>query len=1020
MTGLAPASRPPTTAPGRPGNPYKFLDYFEESDEAAFAGRDQDIAEVVSKVCARRTLVLFGRSGLGKTSLLKAGVFPKLRDRGYHPVYVRTLTDPSADLRAALLAEAGALGIEPPPGGAEAGFGPLVASLTLGRTLVIVLDQFEELFTLFRKEDRARNAFIDALADLVDDHELRLRVVFSLREDYLAELEAFRRRLPRLLENRYRLGPLTVFGAREAIVRPLKQGGIAYSQALTTRLLDLLAEDGFDPPMLQIVCHGVYDAAYDRAAAASTDSALRLDVQDLVKVGGLEGIFGRHLDAVTKRIPKEELLLTRMILDALITQEGTKRAVTAGSLASSGRFAVSVEEVGPILRSLERYGLLRRERRGEDDWFELVHEKLVEYVSSWVILDRTFTKFKAAYNLIANGSSDGNWRTEPDALLNRGQIDGVIGPFRDRLKLDPGQVEYLAHGAIFGGSEAAAYWSDRLGGGKGVEVLLWALGDRDRAYRLGAAQVAGQFADPDGRITEAAMALALAEDPEIEVRRAIGLSLADLRKASRQARAAVDRPTSGTGLRMAISRADLRDPGRLARLLAAVSAAVQGLLELPATIRRRGPVAVICGAAWGLASLAVGWARWLFGLPSWAYRELFTTRPLIETIAALAEKGDPLEGFNVWHRLKARRLAMRRLRERSKDLIRAQSLAGASRGALAGVTWVLPAWFFFYPFPSGPSGSLNYSTPTYSPFEFWYPFCYFMFLGAFVGWALSRFARPYQPEGRPAVRGRARPSAAIGLGAIGGIAAWMVMGFIVGTRSNLTQIVSDLGAKVVAVATCGGLLGGCVGWIAANMAAPEILTDDARWRPLRPLFRSWLAALACFLFGVSFAALLVMTRPLGQDGSFLPDFVLLPAVTLMGMIAASVATETTVHLACRSAGRPGPLGRWAWPIVAAVALPRLIYFVLVYLEAIDRPFKWNPSSSLYVSGVARRMTDFVVVILYVRSYVALVAAVARIAAARSHSISPTLEPSIPTAWKARIWVLGAVLLDLLASLATFL
>src|SRR5690606_7577464 len=106
----------------------------------------------------------------------------------------------------------------------------------------------------FRDNPAARAEFIDALVNVIHDTSLDLRVVFSLREDYLAELDDFRRSLPDLFDNELRLSPLTAFGAREAIIRPLRHAGIPYSQALVARLIDLLDGCDYDPPLLQIFC----------------------------------------------------------------------------------------------------------------------------------------------------------------------------------------------------------------------------------------------------------------------------------------------------------------------------------------------------------------------------------------------------------------------------------------------------------------------------------------------------------------------------------------------------------------------------------------------------------------------------------------------------------------------------------------------------------------------------------------------------------------------------------------------
>ena len=1006
---LALDSPPPEAATKRPDNPYKFLDYFDERDEPAFAGRDQDIAEMVSKISSNRTLVLFGRSGLGKTSLLKAGVFPRLRERGYHPVYVRTLSDPSADLRAALHAEFSKLGVEPPPKGTEVGFGTLVGALTANRTLVIVLDQFEELFTLFRKKDQARNALIDDVADLIDDHKLRLRVVFSLREDYLAELDVFQRRLPHLLESRYRLGALTVFGAREAIVRPLKQKRIGYSQALVARLLDLLAEDGFDPPMLQIVCTEVYGAADDLDL-----SAPRLELKHVDKLDGLEGIFGRYLDRVMKspELARTDLLLTRMVLDSLMTQEGTKRAVTAESLACQGRFVATIEEVSEILKRLEKVGLLRREYRGGADWFELIHEKLVEYVSSWVVEDPKFSRFQVARDMIANGCRARDWRTKSEGLLNRGQIDDVIGPFRDRLKLDPIPNEYLVQGAIFNGSETAAYWSHRYGQGPSLEILSRGLQDQDPNYRRGAARVAGQFADPDGRIVGAL--LSLVEDPDIDVRRAVGRSLTTLREAARQSRrVAVDPPALEAQPRGKGDRKGLRNPERMLKLLlvAARSLLIGSIQTIRDSIRRRGLFSVVVGGIWGFIRWNVRLPRRILGFSAAAVRALMVTRPIDETLAVMAEQGDSLEGYPLWRRLKARRLATRRLREQNEDVIKNLSLAGAAGGARASMVWSLIVWFFFYPFyyhhVSGSSNTL---------FNFGDPIPYLSLLGAVVGWALARLiARRRPPAAGSSSRNRMRLVIGIVTGATVGMMAWPCLGYLSGSLSDQTPYQMEQVTKAIAVATCGGLLGAIIGWISSSTNAPEILRGNSRWHPFRLLIRSWFATFTSFVFGFILFLYFVGFKDFGESGAFFANCIALPGLTLLGMVASSTATETTAHVAYRSATGSGPIGRWGWATTASVAIP---YIANVFFYHMLFPFFYYVfSSKTYYDIIFEKDNYCSVCVCYAFSFSSFVVAFARISAlSRAGTLAKIAHQPPRRSWIARGFILAAAVL---ASLAYF-
>ncbi|HEY2154911.1 MAG TPA: hypothetical protein VGH33_04730, partial [Isosphaeraceae bacterium] len=484
--------------------------------------------------------------------------------------------------------------------------------------------------------------------------------------DYLAELEAFRRQLPALLDCRFRLGPLTAFGAREAIVRPLRRWGIAFSQALVARLLDLLSAEGFEPPMLQIVCTEVYRAARNR-----DPGDVRLLTEDLDEVGGLDGVFGRYLDNVTATITRGKLLVSRMILDALMTQEGTKRAVTADWLAAEGRFLVAPDDIEEMLDALARLGLLRPERRSGVTWYELIHEKLVSYVRSWVGSDQVFSNFQIARDIVGNGSRGGLFRTNPGALLNLGQVDDVVGPFRDYLRLDALESEYLVRSAIYNGSASSAYWAGRHGMAEGVSILLEYLGHADRRYRPGAARAAGSFDDPDGRIHAAT--LALGADPSVEVRQAAGVSLARLRRA-RKGRAGAESTAPATPGREAapFTITAVRATGAgLSRVVAAITGFPaelrSALRRARSAIRRLGPLGAL---------------RQL-------HHDLLGDVPELEMWAAAAEEGDRLEGLRLWQRVRARRLAASRFRARFAESIKAQNRAGALAGVFAGAAWGL-------------------------------------------------------------------------------------------------------------------------------------------------------------------------------------------------------------------------------------------------------------------------------------------------------------------------------------------
>ena len=680
--------------------PYKFLDYFEEADEPKFAGRDRDITEVISRVTSSRTFVLFGRSGLGKTSLLKAGIFPRLRERGFLPVYVRTLTAPLPDLIAALSEEAGKVGLVPLQSLENKTLSEQARlwadALTASDPLVIVFDQFEEFFIRFRERlhDEARAAFVAAVAAMVDDLKLEIRVVFSLREDYLAELDTFGRQLPGLLDKRYRLATLSAFGAREAIVRPLRHAEIPFSQTLVTRLVDMLSNVGFDPSMLQIVCTEVYGQAVRRDQAD-----LRMTEDDFTRIGEFDGIFRRYLDTVTKSFAPEDLLLARTVLDAMITREDTKQATTVRSLGEA-RFRATEAEIDGVLRILDKSRLIRRDVRDGQDWYELSHERLVPYVREWLNLDKDFLNFRIARDLVTNSSHGDHWRSRPDTLLNRGQIEGVVEPFQERLRLIENQIEFLLRSAIWSRSPDIRYWYEIFGPVEALEILTDALSDPDDDYRLGAVSTLKYVPDPEGLILQAlniasgrrgkdapkvesgseqegdlfkrllaVLKSAMADRREV-IRYTLGQSYAAIHKAARSSpprpAPAETAPDTKPSIReKSVVMSQTLRLGNEAQLFFWNFRAIA--LRAPRSIRERG--------IWGTFSHL---GTRLFGNP-----------PELEMMVGAAMDGDRLEEFPWLLRSRARKEASKRFQTVNAEGFRLQAVAGSKAGALAGAAWML-------------------------------------------------------------------------------------------------------------------------------------------------------------------------------------------------------------------------------------------------------------------------------------------------------------------------------------------
>ncbi|MEO5595769.1 MAG: hypothetical protein ABIQ97_01295, partial [Lysobacteraceae bacterium] len=170
-----------------PQNPWLGLFSYSEETRAYFHGRDEETGELCRRVQRKLLTVLFGQSGLGKTSLLRAGIVPRLRAEGFCPVYVRIdyapdSPSPSEQIKQAIFKASSAAGYWTKPGSAIEGEslweflhhrGDLLRDAA-GATLMplLIFDQFEEIFTLGQADDVGRlraKQFLEDLADLVEN-----------------------------------------------------------------------------------------------------------------------------------------------------------------------------------------------------------------------------------------------------------------------------------------------------------------------------------------------------------------------------------------------------------------------------------------------------------------------------------------------------------------------------------------------------------------------------------------------------------------------------------------------------------------------------------------------------------------------------------------------------------------------------------------------------------------------------------------------------------------------------------
>jgi Novel STAND NTPase 1 len=392
-------SAPALPAISRTGSPYKGLDHYGEQDAPFFFGREVECDLVVANLLAARLTLLYGQSGVGKSSLLHAGVLPRLRETPDLAVVIfrSWSSDPVAGLSAAIWAAAG---LERPAG--QSSLADTIAGCTqrLGRDLVVILDQFEEYFVYHPRED-GDGTFVGEFPRAVNQRDLPVSFLVSMREDALAWLDRFKGRIPNLFGNYLRIDRLSRKAGRDAIVRPLEEYERRVAESERVEIEPQLIEavltqvragnvelgqtgagviDGasdrdsrIEAPFLQLVLTRLWE---EESAAGSR--MLRLETLD--RLGGAERIVPAHLDAAMAHLPRPERDLAARVLRFLVTPSGTKIALRASDLAAYAK--VSADKVGLLLDRLS--GQQARILRGTDDGrYEIYHDVLAAAILDW-------------------------------------------------------------------------------------------------------------------------------------------------------------------------------------------------------------------------------------------------------------------------------------------------------------------------------------------------------------------------------------------------------------------------------------------------------------------------------------------------------------------------------------------------------------------------------------------------------------------------------------------------------------
>ncbi|MEU6823323.1 hypothetical protein ABZ921_22035 [Streptomyces atriruber] len=412
--------------------PYVGLAAFQPEDAAWFFGREQLTDDLVGRVRARRFLAVFGASGSGKSSLLRAGLLPRVRDgaggtgaTGWSTVLLAPGAHPLEECAARLAAatDSSATALH-----ADLATDPRALHLTVLKALadrpddaelLLIVDQFEEIFTLC-SDERERTRFITALLTAARTPNSRTRVVLGVRADFYARCAQHPELVEAMRDAQLLVGPMTTDELRRAISRPAARADCTVEGALLARVI---ADATGRATVLPLVSHALRETWRRRRGNTLTLSGYEA-------AGGIRHALGQTAEAVHAGLDDGQRRLARALLLRLVAvgegTDATRRRPARADLDSLGPPGSGPADVRAVLDALAGARLITL----DTDTVELTHEALLQAwprLRHWIDEDRAGLLLRQRLSDAATA-----WdreRRDPGALYRGTRLDAAEDSF---------------------------------------------------------------------------------------------------------------------------------------------------------------------------------------------------------------------------------------------------------------------------------------------------------------------------------------------------------------------------------------------------------------------------------------------------------------------------------------------------------------------------------------------------------------------------------------------------------------
>lgn len=342
--------------------PFKFLDSYTREDESIFFGRDNESEEIFRKLYSGKLLLVYGKSGTGKSSIINCGLISKIPQEDIYTINVRCGKNAYQNFISEIK-KYSAIKQDSPLEILEDIF------YEHSKPVALIFDQFEEVFILSEEEERKK------LADTLDKilkSRLKINIILVIREEYFADLTEFESVIPGLYSNRVRIERMNRYSAKEAIIKPCLACNVKIEDGLADKIIEQLVwqSEGLELTWLQILMDRLY-----RIAAGRDPENTVINNEDLESLGRIGNVLSNFLDEQLRLMPEGDL--GEAVLKTMISTDGTKKLVNLDDISSALKVTGNTAEpdaIEGILLHLVNVRIITD--KNEEGFYELRHDAI--------------------------------------------------------------------------------------------------------------------------------------------------------------------------------------------------------------------------------------------------------------------------------------------------------------------------------------------------------------------------------------------------------------------------------------------------------------------------------------------------------------------------------------------------------------------------------------------------------------------------------------------------------------------